>query len=239
MTPAPLVAVHGLVKRYGGRTVLDGLGFTLAPGAILGFVGANGGGKTTALRILAGLLRPDAGGGEVLGVDLARPAALRGRVGYMAQRLGLYPDLTVAENLRFHAAAHRLPAAAAGDAARRCGLAPVLTTRFDRLSGGWARRAQFAAVTVARPLLLLLDEPTAGLDPLTRRELWRWLGASAAEGAAVVISTHDLAEAERCPAIIHFEDGRPRGPFAPAALAADTGAATLEEAVLTLAERRA
>lgn len=237
--PEPLVAVRGLCKSYAGVSVIADVAATLRPGDVLGLVGANGGGKTTTLRMLAGLLRPDAGTGTVLGHDIGRPGtALRARVGYMGQRLALYPDLTVAENLAFYARAHRLadPQAAVGEMVERFGLAPVLRTRFERLSGGWARRVQFAATLMHRPPLLLLDEPTAGLDVATRRDIWRWLTELAAAGTAIIVSTHDLAEAERCPAILFYEGGRAKGPFAPADLIAATGASTLEAAVIARAD---
>lgn len=239
MTESSTIArVERLGKSYGGRSVVRDLSFNLRGGQLLGLVGANGGGKTTTLRMLAGLLRPDVGSGQVLGHDIARPiAAFRARIGYMAQRLALYPDLTVAENLRFRAAAYRLPSDAAAAVISRFNLQPVLHTRFDRLSGGWARRAQFAATLIHSPRLLLLDEPTAGLDPLTRRDLWRWLDAAAAEGAAIIVSTHDLVEAERFPVIIHYDRGSVMGPMPPGDLAAASGAASLEAAVLALAER--
>lgn len=226
--------MRGLGKSFAGRAVIAGVDLTLAPGALVGLVGANGGGKTTVLRMLAGLLRPDAGEGAVLGHDVRRPGAgLRARVGYMGQRLGLYPDLTVRENLAFRAGAHGLPAGAAADVARTYGLDPVLDIRFERLSGGWARRAQFGATLIHAPPLLLLDEPTAGLDVVTRRDLWGWLDALAAAGTAVVVSTHDLAEAERLPAIMLFEGGRAGTAVAPRALVGEAG--SLEDAMLARA----
>lgn len=237
-TVQPVVSVRDLGRRYGGRTVVAGLSFALAPGALLGFVGANGGGKTTSLRMLAGLLRPSEGGGTVVGEDLSHPGrALRTRVGYMSQRLALYPDATVIENLRFRARVLGLDRGAPERAIERYGLGTVAAQRFERLSGGWGRRAQFAAAMLAQPQLLLLDEPTAGLDPLTRRDLWRWVADYAADGGAAVVSTHDLAEAQAIPSIIHFAAGRVHGPTTPALFAAEQGAATLEDAVLRLAER--
>lgn len=177
--PADQIVVAGLGKRYGGAWAVRGLNFTVGPGAMLGLVGANGGGKTTTLRMLAGLVRPDAGEGRVFGHDIGRQGAgLRRNIGYMSQRLSLYPELSVAENLAFRAAVLEVHdrSDAIAKTADRYGLAEVLATRFDRLSGGWARRAQFAAVMLGNPPLLLLDEPTAGLDVGTRRAIWRWLG---------------------------------------------------------------
>lgn len=233
------IVVSGLGKRYGAVWAVRDVNFSLRPGAMLGLVGANGGGKTTTLRMLAGLVRPDAGQGSVLGHDIARPsAALRRNIGYMSQKLSLYPELSVAENLAFRAAVLRLSdrRGAIAQAAERYGLGAVLATRFDRLSGGWARRAQFAAVTLGDPALLLLDEPTAGLDVATRRAIWVWLGEFAAAGHIVVVSTHDLVEAERCPIMLHYAAGRAEGPMTPADFVAAAGGADLEDAVHRLAE---
>lgn len=236
---AQSVAVRGLGKRYGGAWVVRGVDLTLAPGAMLGLVGANGGGKTTTLRMLAGLVRPDAGEGRVFGHDIRKPGpALRRDIGYMSQRLSLYPELSVAENLAFRAAVLLLPhrSDTIARATDRYGLGDVLGTRFDRLSGGWARRAQFAAVTLGNPRLLLLDEPTAGLDVATRRAIWAWLGAFSAAGHVVIVSTHDLAEAADCPLILHYTAGVTEGPMTPARFVAASGVSDLEEAVLRLAE---
>jgi ABC-type multidrug transport system ATPase subunit len=127
----------------------------------------------------------------------------------MAQRLALYPELSVVENLRFRAGAHQIPDAAACVAAtlQTYGLQKIAHTRVDQLSGGWARRVQFAATVMHRPSLLLLDEPTAGLDAVTRRDIWAWLGVLATAGHGIVISTHDLVEAQRCAFLLHYHDG--------------------------------
>jgi ABC-type multidrug transport system ATPase subunit len=236
---ARTVTVAGLGKRYGGTWVVRDVAFTLGPGAILGLVGANGGGKTTTLRMLAGLVRPDVGTGHVFSHDISRPStALRQTIGYMSQRLSLYPELTVAENLAFRAAVLGLPnrSDVIARAADRYDLAGVLATRFDRLSGGWARRAQFAAVMLGEPGLLLLDEPTAGLDVATRRAIWRWLGEFAAAGHIVIVSTHDLAEAGHCPSVLHYAAGISEGPMTPTDLVTASGGSDLEDAVLRLAE---
>ncbi|QXQ07776.1 ABC transporter ATP-binding protein [Sphingosinicellaceae bacterium] len=233
--PDPTVEVRGLGKAFAGKTVVGNVSMTLHAGQTIGLVGANGGGKTTTLRMLAGLLRPDAGEGQVLGYDIRRAPDARRGIGYMSQRLALYPDLTVAENLRFRARLLSLEPEALAELVARFGLGLQLGTRFGRLSGGWARRVQFAATLLGRPALLLLDEPTAGLDVATRRDIWRWLGELAAEGTATIISTHDLAEAENCPLILHYADGRAEGPIDPAALTAAAGTKSLEAAVIARA----
>lgn len=228
----PIVAVEGLGKRYTGGGGVAGVTIRLEAGGLLGLVGANGGGKTTTLRILAGLLAPDLGDGQVLARHLRRDPPDRGALGYMAQRPSLYPELTTAENLRFHAAAHGLPRVAIDAAVARYGVAEVMAKRVDTLSGGWARRVQFAASLIHEPRLVLLDEPTAGLDALTRRQVWQWLGELARGGATVVVSSHDLTEAAALPALALFHRGVAQPVTTPAALIAQTGAATLEDAVI-------
>lgn len=235
---APVIAVEGLAKVWGGRTVVRDVSITLARGAMLGLVGANGGGKTTTLRMLVGLVKPDAGQGFVLGENVrGRAAARRARIGYMGQRLALYPDLTVAENLAFRAGVHGLshPKQGVADVVARYGLGDVQRQRFGQLSGGWARRVQFAASVIHAPPLLLLDEPTAGLDVATKRDIWRWLNTLAAAGCAIIISTHDLAEAEHCPVIILYQSGIAHPAMTPAGFMAEEGADSLEAAVLNRA----
>jgi ABC-type multidrug transport system ATPase subunit len=227
-TAEPLVSVRGLGKRFGGRSVIAGVDLDVARGDIIGLVGANGGGKTTTLRMLAGLVAPDSGTGQVLGTDIRGRGPRRG-IGYMGQALALYADLSVAENLRFRAAVHGGDTAAV---AQRYGLGPVLASRVETLSGGWQRRVQFAATLIGAPALLLLDEPTAGLDVATRRDIWAWLGDLAAAGHGIVISTHDLAEAERCPVILHYAAGRAEGPWRVSDFLGASGAGSLEAAVL-------
>ena len=232
-----VVDVHGLAKTYDGRQVVREVTMRVRPGDLLGLVGANGGGKTTTLRMLAGLVAPDAGTGFVLGSPVHSGAVDRRQIGYMNQRLALYPELTVSENLTFHARMHGLGAAAASDALARYGLEDVASRRFAHLSGGWARRAQFAASVIHAPQLLLLDEPTAGLDVVTRLALWDWMTRIAAAGSAVIVSTHDLTEAEQLPQIMLYHDGLAGAQTTPAALIAAAGAPTLEAAVLAEARR--
>ena len=234
----PVIDVCGLSCRFGSRIAVSGITLHIAAGEIVGLVGANGGGKTTTLRMLAGLLQPSSGSGTVLGRDVMRPQrAERSRIGYMTQALALYPELTVAENLRFRA---EVTCGGDPDAFARVveqyGIDEVLNTRIAELSGGWARRVQFAASVMHRPALLLLDEPTAGLDARTRRDMWRWIFALAASGCTVLISTHDMHEAEQCPMILHYREGQVEGPFAPHYLIARNGAETLEQAVIAAAD---
>jgi ABC-2 type transport system ATP-binding protein len=206
-----LVAVYDISKRYGRATAAAGVTLALWSGEIWGFVGANGAGKTTTLRMLAGILKPDGGSGQVLGFDLQREAAaIRERIGYMSQRLSLYPELSVFENLRFRAAVYGLrnPRAVAESAICEFGLVGWARSPAGSLSGGWARRLQLAASLLHSPRLLLLDEPTAGLDLAARQEVWRRVEGLAAAGAGVILCTHDLMEAELCSHAAFFEKGQ-------------------------------
>ena len=238
----PLVDVVGLAKRYAGTPVVRDVTLTLRAGEIVGLVGANGGGKTTTLRMIAGLVRADAGSGTVLGQPIgAADARQRRQIGYMGQKIALYPDLTVIETLRFHAAVHGIAGSSAviEAALDRYGIGKVARQGCATLSGGWARRMQFAATALAEPRLLLLDEPTAGLDVATRRDIWRWMEEFARAGHGIVISTHDLAEAEQCPSILLYHGGIAGPQSMPRDIAAAEGARSLEAAVLSIVDRTA
>lgn len=234
-----LVDISGLSKAFGGRTVVRDVSMRLGAGDLLGLVGANGGGKTTTLRMLAGLVKPDTGSGTVLGAAIRSGRSGRidqRQIGYMSQKLALYAELTVLENLRFHARVHGLRSDVIGDALARYGLEAVANQRFGVLSGGWARRVQFATSVLHAPLLLLLDEPTAGLDVVTRLALWGWMAQFASAGSAVVVSTHDLAEAEQLPQIMLYRDGQASAQTTSGELISAAGSPTLEAAVLAQAQ---
>jgi ABC-2 type transport system ATP-binding protein len=208
---APVIDVRGLTKRFGGRTVVDDVSLQVRRGSICGFLGPNGSGKTTTLRMICGLLIPDAGGGSVLGLDLGRQrSAIKGRVGYMTQKFGLFSDLTIAENLEFFARVHGLDrrrerVAQALDA---LGLATRSSQLAGKLSGGWKQRLALAAAVLHEPEILLLDEPTAGVDPQARREFWDQIHELAQGGMTVLVSTHYMDEAERCHEIAYIAYGR-------------------------------
>ncbi|QPF73546.1 ABC transporter ATP-binding protein [Roseateles sp. DAIF2] len=207
----PAIDVRGLVKRYEGRAVVDGIDLQVAPGRICGFLGPNGSGKTTTLRMLCGLLTPDAGEGRCLGLDFRREAAaLKRQVGYMTQRFGLYEDLTIRENLDFVARLFSMPQrrAVVGAALERLGLTSRQRQLAGSLSGGWKQRLALAACLLHRPRLLLLDEPTAGVDPKARREFWDEIHRLAGEGITVLVSTHYMDEAERCHELVYIAYGR-------------------------------
>lgn len=230
-----LVDVQGMGCRLGPRSTVTGVTFALCPGDVVGLVGANGGGKTTTLKMLAGLVRADAGSGRILGHDVRAPSRRHRDIGYMPQANALYPELTVRENLRFRCDVFGLaPRSTIAEATAAFGLDRVLDQRVDRLSGGWGRRVQFAATMLHRPRLLLLDEPTVGLDARTVRLLWGWIGACAAQGCGVVISTHDLTEARRFGRVIYYQDGTAWPICDPRSLMARAGETTLEGAIVTL-----
>jgi ABC-2 type transport system ATP-binding protein len=206
-----VIDVHDLHKSYGSRKVVDGLTLAVKAGEICGFLGANGSGKTTTIRMLCGLVKPDGGGGTCLGLDILRDAPrIRLQVGYMTQRFSFYEDLTVSENLDFVAAVYDLDNR--HDAVRaiidRMGLADRADQLAGELSGGWKQRLALAACVLHRPKLLLLDEPTAGVDAKARREFWDLIHDMAADGLTVLVSTHYMDEAERCARIVYLSDGK-------------------------------
>jgi ABC-type multidrug transport system ATPase subunit len=211
MSDQPAIDVHDLRKCYGARTVVDGLSLTVAPGEVCGFLGANGSGKTTTIRMLCGLIKPDAGGGTCLGLDILRDAAtIRRQIGYMTQRFSFYEDLTVSENLAFVAAVYEMPnqRAAVSETMTRMGLADRASQLAGELSGGWKQRLALAACVLHQPKLLLLDEPTAGVDAKARREFWDIIHDMASDGLTVLVSTHYMDEAARCARIVYLSDGR-------------------------------
>jgi ABC-2 type transport system ATP-binding protein len=211
-TTAPDVAidVHGLTKSFGGRKVVRDLSMQVKRGEIYGFLGPNGSGKTTTIRMLCGLLTPDQGYGTCLGYDIRTESdEIKRHVGYMTQRFSLYQDLSVRENLEFVARLYGLsrPGAAARAMIERLGLAGREEQLAGELSGGWKQRLALGACTLPNPQLLLLDEPTAGVDPKARREFWNEIHALAADGLTVLVSTHYMDEAERCHEIAYIAYG--------------------------------
>jgi ABC-2 type transport system ATP-binding protein len=206
-----VIDVRDLHKSFGARKVVEGLTLQVAKSEICGFLGANGSGKTTTIRMLCGLLVPDSGSGECLGFDIIRQAPLiRRQVGYMTQKFSLYDDLTVIENLDFVAAVYEMSdrAKAIKDTMNRMGLDNRRDQLAGELSGGWKQRLALAACVLHRPELLLLDEPTAGVDALARREFWDLINDMASEGLTVLASTHYMDEAERCKRIVYLANGR-------------------------------
>lgn len=212
-TAAPVVEVADLVKRFGDFVSVDHVSFDVRPGEIFGLLGSNGAGKTTTIRMLCGLLTPTSGTATVLGVDAAKnPEALKRRIGYMTQRFSLYDDLTVGQNLRFFAGVYGLRGGAL-DARRAWAVAMAglegkehLMTRS--LPGGWKQRLALACSLMHEPKVVFLDEPTGGVDPISRRQFWNQIDVLAAAGVALIVTTHYLDEAERCDRIALMHAGR-------------------------------
>jgi ABC-2 type transport system ATP-binding protein len=205
------IDVHDLRKSFGARRVIDGLTLQVPEGEICGFLGGNGSGKTTTIRMLCGLMRPDGGSGTCLGLDLLRDAArIRLQIGYMTQRFSFYGDLTVAENLEFVARlyANRDRRRTVAEILERVGLSDRADQLAQELSGGWKQRLALGACVLHRPRLLLLDEPTAGVDAKARREFWDMIHEMAADGMTVLVSTHYMDEAERCQRVVYLAGGR-------------------------------
>jgi ABC-2 type transport system ATP-binding protein len=212
MTTAPDIAidVEGLTKSFDGRKAVRNLSMRVKRGQIYGFLGPNGSGKTTTIRMLCGLLTPDEGRGTCLGYDIRREAdKIKRHVGYVTQRFSLYQDLSVRENLEFVARLYGVadPAAAARAMIERLGFDDRQGQLAGELSGGWKQRLALGACTLPNPQLLLLDEPTAGVDPKARREFWNEIHALAAHGLTVLVSTHYMDEAERCHEIAYIAYG--------------------------------
>ena len=209
--PAPIaIDVRGLTKSFEGREVVHELSMQVKRGSIYGFLGPNGSGKTTTIRMLCGLLTPDRGEGTCLGYDIRRDAdKIKRQVGYMTQRFSLYQDLSVRENLEFVARLYGVNDArgTAREMIKRLGLSGREEQLAGELSGGWKQRLALGACTLPNPQLLLLDEPTAGVDPKARRDFWNEIHALAGQGLTVLVSTHYMDEAERCHEIAYIAYG--------------------------------
>lgn len=207
----PVIEVKALTKRFGDKTVVDHFDMAVPRGAIYGFLGPNGSGKTTTIRMMCGLLTPDDGEGECLGFDIRHQAQeIKQRVGYMTQRFSLYEDLTIAENLDFMARMYRLDRRKerVRKALEDLGLADRSKQLADNLSGGWKQRLALAACLLHEPQLLLLDEPTAGVDPKARRDFWDEIRRLSRQGVTVLVSTHYMDEAVQCDYIAYIAYGR-------------------------------
>ncbi len=209
--PEVVIDVRGLNKRFGANHVVRDVALSVRRGEIFGFLGPNGSGKTTTIRMLCGLLTPDSGEGTCLGYDIRRDAyEIKRRAGYMTQRFSFWEDLTIRENLQFIARMYGMAdrSAKVEAALDRLGLKERGNQLAGTLSGGWKQRLALAACLLHEPQLLLLDEPTAGVDPEARREFWEELHAFAATGITVLVSTHYMDEAERCHKLAYILNGR-------------------------------
>lgn len=208
---SPVISVTGLTKRFGDKTVVDHFDMAVPKGAIYGFLGPNGSGKTTTIRMMCGLLTPDDGNGTCLGFDIRRePQKIKQNVGYMTQRFSLYEDLTIRENLDFMARMYQLDRRRqrVDEALENLGLAGRQTQLAGMLSGGWKQRLALAACLLHDPKLLLLDEPTAGVDPKARRDFWDEIRELSLNGVTVLVSTHYMDEAVQCDYIAYIAYGK-------------------------------
>lgn len=224
------IDVHGLVKRFDDKLAVDGVDIQMPAGQVWGFLGPNGSGKTTTIRMICGLLRPSAGEGRCLGYDiLTESARIKRATGYMTQRFSFWTDLTIRENLAFVARLYQMPRPrhVVDETLAALGLAGRQHQLAGALSGGWKQRLALAAVTMHQPRLLLLDEPTAGVDPQARRDFWDEIHRLAAAGLTVLVSTHYMDEAERCDRIVYLAHGRLVAEGRVADIIAESGLVTL------------
>ncbi len=210
---APSVVVRDLVKRFGSFTAVNHVSLEASPGEIFGFLGPNGAGKSTTIRILCGLLRPTSGSAAVAGIDVSRrPEAVRQQIGYMSQRFSLYNDLKVIENIRFFAGMYSVPASMLPERIEwvlgMAGLKGRESTITGTLATGWKQRLALGCAVLHHPRIVFLDEPTSGVDPISRRQFWELIQRMASDGATVFVTTHYMDEAEYCRRLVLIDAGR-------------------------------
>ena len=236
----PIISVRELSKSFGGFKAVDRISFEVVRGEIFGFLGANGAGKTTAMRMLCGLSRPTSGGGTVAGYDIARQGErIKRHIGYMSQRFSLYDDLTVIENIRLYGGIYGLSRREilrrAVALLRRLDFRRESRTLVGALPLGWKQKLAFSVATLHRPEVVFLDEPTGGVDPVTRRQFWELIYEATAGGMTVFVTTHYMDEAEYCSRVSIMVDGRIRALGAPAELKREFAAESMDEVFRTLA----
>ncbi len=239
-------AIHArdLTRRFGGFTAVDTISFDVAPGEVFGFLGANGAGKTTAIRMLTGLLAPSAGQATVAGFDIARDSeAVKRSIGYMSQRFSLYEDLTARENIRLYGGIYNLSRRDVADRATRILQRLGLEASADRLVRtlplGWRQKLALSVALLHEPKIVFLDEPTGGVDPLTRRQFWELIYETAAGGTTVLVTTHYMDEAEYCDRISIMVAGRIAALGTPASLKREHGVASIDDLFVRLARPEA
>ena len=236
----PIIEVENLTKKFGSFTAVDSITFDVKQGEIFGFLGANGAGKTTAMKILSGLLGPTSGKARVAGYDVFRqPDKIKKSIGYMSQRFSLYDDLTVKENIRFYGGIYGLKRKAVKEKAevliRRLGLDEVEKKLLKDLPLGWKQKLAFSVAILHDPKIVFLDEPTGGVDPVTRRQFWEMIYEAAYEGITVFVTTHYMDEAEYCNRISMMVDGRIEALDTPEGLKARYDASSMNEVFLKVA----
>ena len=235
-----IISVRGLTKRFGGFTAVDGITFEVARGEIFGFLGASGAGKTTAMRMLCGLSYPTSGSGTVAGFDVMRDGErIKRRIGYMSQRFSLYDDLTVMENIRLYGGIYGLGRMQilrrTVEILRRLDFRSEIDTLVGSLPLGWKQKLAFSVATLHRPEVVFLDEPTGGVDPVTRRQFWELIYEAAAGGTTVFVTTHYMDEAEYCSRVSIMVDGRISALGRPADLKKQFAADSMDEVFRRLA----
>ncbi len=210
MNPEPAIRTHNLTRRFGDFVAVDHLNLEVQPGQVLGYLGPNGSGKTTTIRMLLGLLHPSEGDAHVLGYDVvAQPELVRANSGYMSQKFALYHELTARENLTFYAGIYGVQdRSRVSQVLEELGLGAVQNQRVQTLSAGWRQRLALATAIIHRPGLLFLDEPTSGVDPVARRAFWDLIYELSTQGITVMVSTHYMDEAEYCTQIGIMRDGK-------------------------------
>lgn len=228
------ISVRGLTKRFGSFTAVDHISFDVGRGEIFGFLGANGAGKTTAMRMLCGLSRPTAGAGTVAGCDInTQSEMINRRIGYMSQKFSLYEGLTVTENLRLFATIYGMSDRAIREQSNRVfsllDMDNMRDTLVKDIPVGWKQKLAFASATIHRPDIVFLDEPTGGVDPVTRRKFWELIYRVSSEGMTVFVTTHYLDEAEYCNRVSIMVDGRITALDTPEALKSEYHADTMDQ----------
>ena len=234
------IRARGLTRRFGDFTAVDAISFEVAAGEVFGFLGANGAGKTTAIRMLTGLLTPTEGDATVAGHDVhTEPDAIKRTIGYMSQRFALYGDLTVRENVRLYGGIYGLSngeiRARSRELLTRLGLEDAADERVGALPLGWKQKLAFSTALLHEPRIVFLDEPTSGVDPVTRRQFWEMIYEAAAGGTTVFVTTHYMDEAEYCDRLSIMVAGRIEAIGAPSEVKRDLGVGSIEDAFVRLA----
>jgi len=240
MGEAAVIRAEGLTRRFGRFTAVDAITFDVMPGEILGFLGANGAGKTTAMRMLTGLLEPSDGRAWVSGFDVGTQAEqVKRTIGYMSQRFSLYESLTVRENIRFYGGIYGLSRSQIGERTERLvsrlGLERALDMRIRDVPLGWRQKLAFSVAVIHRPTVVFLDEPTGGVDPITRRQFWDLMYEEAERGVTVFVTTHYMDEAEYCDRVSIMVDGRIEALGTPSELKHRFASATMDDVFVRLA----
>ena len=240
----PAIQVKDLTRRFGGFTAVDQISFEVKAGEVFGFLGANGAGKTTAIRMLIGLLQPSSGTAHVAGYDVSRETEqVKRRIGYMSQRFSLYEDLTPRENIRLYGGIYGLTREQIRDRTarmlERLGFSSVADTAVRSLPLGWRQKLAFSVALVHQPRIVFLDEPTSGVDPITRRQFWELIYEAASNGTTVLVTTHYMDEAEYCDRVSIMVAGRIAAMGTPAALKRECGVDSIDELFVQLARPEA